>query len=93
MSAVPDTARTSLGGLTSRQQPLWAEQLDHTAPWTEARCGCAAAIVSSRAEYEPVAAASISADQVVASTAERITLVTSAGRVMGDRWPALTLEM
>jgi hypothetical protein len=32
-------------------------------------------------------------DHVVASTAERITLVTSAGRVMGVRWPALTQVM
>ena len=32
-------------------------------------------------------------DHVVASIAERITLVTSAGRVIGVRWPALTLEM
>jgi hypothetical protein len=27
MSAVPSIARTSLGGLTSHQQPLWAEHL------------------------------------------------------------------
>jgi hypothetical protein len=41
----------------------------------------------------PVAAAWQGQDQLVASTAERITLVTSPGRVMGVRWPALTLEM
>jgi hypothetical protein len=40
------------------QQPPGSLQLDHTAPRTEARCGCAAAIVSSRAE-EPMAATSI----------------------------------
>ena len=37
--------------------------------------------------------ASDGSDHVVASTAERITLVTSPGRVMGVRWPALTLVM
>ena len=43
--------------------------------------------------HAPMVTASAGRLAVTTSTAERITSVTSAGRVMGVRWPPLTLVM